>query len=117
MPTTSVTLRFPDELLVLIDADAKRRGLKRTAAIVNGMWAVVSGGGSSVVEQRPPVRDSAGSIPAPRSKLKIAGLDVQTDATMPPNRVELRRPQPKVTQCPTCFSLNGMHQKWCKAKG
>lgn len=95
-----------------------------------------------MVEQRPPVRDSAGSIPAPRSKVekqqpmtpakRLADgpdgekrfdrsnqpplLDSSISAT--PLFAKIRAGKlVKSTSCESCGALNGMHQRWCKAKG
>jgi hypothetical protein len=99
MARTSVTLRFPDVLLALIDAEAKRSGQTRTSAIINGMWQHTT---------REVVVEVAGSIPAPRSKHS------EPKKIAPANRAGKLRIS---TSCPDCGSLGGMHQKWCKAKG
>ena len=43
MKWEQVLVRFPDELLARIDAEADRTGMTRQAWIVNTMWVVLRG--------------------------------------------------------------------------
>lgn len=136
MATQSYTLRIPVELMAALNSLADGSSEGKAAIVVRALRREIECGGSSVVEQRQPVRDSAGSIPAPRSTLgqrakqhiDVAlgervdrrGKNIETDVFFPVALLSKSAPRAGKlrvsTSCPDCSALNGMHQRWCKTK-